>query len=158
MKIFKNVTRVLILLVTFACFTFPHVYGQSNESSELIFYRPAQSVMSGGAGVEIRVFINDQEIVSLPNGTMFNYTVYSQGALKIKFVAIQMGSTVGSPKVINLEAKHGETTAINVSFIFPKGAEAKIVNAKEHEKLKKIKWDDTSKSKEDINKPLIDNR
>jgi hypothetical protein len=158
MKKIKFVTIILILFTAFVSFTSPKVYGQSDGSSELIIYRPEQSAMSGAAGIEIKVFINEQEVGVILNGTVLNYTVFSQGALKIKFLAVGMGTTVGSPSVINLEAKHGETTAIEVSYKFPKGAESKILNAKEHEKVKKLKWVDTMKGKENIEKPLIEKK
>jgi len=157
MKNLKIVTIILILFAFFVSFTSPKVYGQSDESSELIIYRPEQSFMSGASGIEIKVFINDQEVGVVLNGTVLNYTVFSQGALKIKFLAIGMGTTVGSPSIINLETKHGETTAIEISYKYPKGAEAKILNAKGHEKVKKLKWADTVKGKEDIEKPFIEN-
>ena len=156
MKKIKFVTIILILFTAFVSFTSPKVYGQSDGSSELIIYRPEQSAMSGAAGIEIKVFINEQEVGVILNGTVLNYTVFSQGALKIKFLAVGMGTTVGSPSVINLDAKHGETAAIEVSYKFPKGAESKILNAKEHEKVKKLKWVDTMKGKENIEKPLIE--
>jgi len=155
MKNLKIAAIILILFTVFVSFTSPKVYGQSDESSELIIYRPEQSFMSGAAGIEIKVFINEQEVGVVLNGTVLNYTVFSQGALKIKFIAVGMGTTVGSPNVINLEAKHGETTAIQVSYKYPKGAESKILNSKEHEKVKKLKWDDTMKGKENKEKPLI---
>lgn len=158
MKILKNNRIVLILLIILTCSTSVKVYGQTSESCELIFYRPAQSLMSGGAGIEIKIFINEQEIGMLPNGTVLNYTVFSQGPLKIKFVCLQMGTIVGSPKVINIEAKHGETTAIEVLFKFPKGAEAEILNDKKHEKIKKTKWEDMVTAKENIENPLIETK
>jgi hypothetical protein len=157
MKNLKIVTIIMILFSFCVSFSSLKVYGQSDERSELIIYRPAQGAMSGAAGLEIKVFINEQEVGLMPNGTVLNYTVFSQGELKIKFVAVGMGSTVGAPKVINLEAKHGETTAIEVSYKFPSGAEAKILNSKEHEKVKKLKWADTMKGKENIEKPFIEN-
>jgi hypothetical protein len=153
----KKFLFIMILVASAMMLDSAKVYGQSNESCELIFYRPVQSMMSGGAGVEIKVFINDHEIVSLPNGTVLNYTVFSQGALKIKFVAVQMGTVVGSPKVINLDSKHGESTAFECSYKFPSGAIAEIANAKKHEKLKKMKWEDTMTGKENMEKPLIEN-
>ena len=156
MKNLKKVTILLVFFSVFVSFTSPTVYGQSAESSELIIYRPEQSFMSGAAGIEMKVFINDQEVGVVLNGTVLNYTVFSQGSLKIKFVATGMGTTVGSPNVINLEAKHGETTAIQLSYKYPKGAETKILNSKEHEKVKKLKWADTMKGKENIEKPLIE--
>lgn len=155
MNTFRNVTAIVILVLIFTCLTPPKVYGQSSESCELIFYRPAQGMMSGGAAAELKIFINDQEVGILPNGTMLNYTVFSQGTLKIKFVGIQMGSTVGTPKVINIEAKHGEIIAIEGAVKFPGGVSAEILNTKRHEKLKKIEWADTMKGKEDIEKPFI---
>jgi hypothetical protein len=158
MKNLKNVFIILMCLAGFVCFTFPKVYGQSDGSSKLIIYRPEQSFMSGAAGIEIKVFINDKEIGVMLNGTVLNYTVFSQGALKIKFVAIGMGTTVGSPSVINLEAKHGESTALEVSYKYPKGAEARILNSKEREKIKKLKWADTMNGKEDLENPLIESK
>jgi hypothetical protein len=158
MKNLKILTIILVLFAVFVSFTSSKVYGQSDESSELIIYRPEQGMMSGAAGIEIKVFINEQEVGVVLNGTVFNYTVFSQGALKIKFVAIGMGTTVGSPSIINLEAKHGETTAIEISYKYPKGAESKILNSKEHEKVKKLKWADTMNGKEEIEKPLIENK
>ncbi len=154
MRLLKNVVTILSLLALFAS---AKVYGQSSESSQLIIYRPEQGFMSGAAGVEMKVYINDQEIGVVLNGTVLNYTVFSQGALKIKVVAVTMGTIVGSPSVINVEAKHGETTAIQVSYKYPKGAETKIMNSKEHEKAKKTEWADTTQGKEDIEKPLIAN-
>ena len=156
MKKIKIATIILSLFTVFVSFTSPRVYGQSDESSELIIYRPEQGFMSGAAGIEIKTYINDQEVGVVLNGTVFNYTVFSQGALKIKFVAVGMGTIVGSPTVINLDVKHGVTTAIEVSYKYPKGAEAKILNSKEHEKAKKLKWADTMQGKEDIEKPLIE--
>ena len=158
MKNLKIATIILVLFTVFASFTSPKVYGQSAESSELIIYRPEQGFMSGAAAIEIKVFINEQEVGVVLNGTVLNYTVFSQGALKIKFVAVTMGTTVGSPTIIDLEAKHGETTAFNVSYKYPKGVKSKMLNSKEHEKEKKKKWADTIKEKEDIEKPLIENK
>jgi len=157
MKNLKKVTILLIFFSVFVSFISPtiYVYGQSAESSELIIYRPEQSFMSGAAGIEIKVFINDQEVGVVLNGTVLNYTVFSQGTLKIKFIAVGMGTTVGSPTIINVEAKHGETSAIQVSYKYPTGAEAKILNSKEHDKVKKLKWADTLNGKEDMEKPLI---
>jgi hypothetical protein len=156
MKNLKKATILLVFFSVFVSFTSPTIYGQSAESSELIIYRPEQGAMSGASGIEMKVFINDQEVGVVLNGTVLNYTVYSQGALKIKFIAVGMGTTVGSPTIINLEAKHGEITPIQVSYKFPKGAEAKILNAKEQEKVKKLNWADTMNGKENIEKPFIE--
>ena len=151
----NTLKKLPIILVLLAAFASTKIYGQLSESYELTIYRPAQSMMSGGMGMEIKVFINEQEVGTLPNGTMLNYSVFSQGELKVKFVSVGLGTVVGSPAVINLEAKHGESTSIEVSYRHSKGAEAKIPKEKELIKLKKRKWSDTMKGQEDTEKPLI---
>lgn len=156
MKILKKVATSMILLMTLACLITTKAYGQSDEGCELIFYRPAQGMMSGGAAAELKIFINDQEVGSLPNGTVLNYTVFSQGTLKIKFVGIVMETTIGSPKVINIDAKPGETIAIEGSVTYPKGANAEILNAKKQAKFKKMKWEDIMQGRENIEKPFVE--
>jgi len=106
------------------------LYGQSSDSFEITIYRPANSMMSGGAGAELKVSINDQEIGTLLNSSVLHYTVFSEGELKIRFVGVTMGSSVGSPKVIKVVAKHGESVVIEGGVTFPGGANAKIVDAK----------------------------
>jgi len=154
MKVIKFFTTTLIVL---AISGFTKLSAQTNsDACELIFYRPSQSMMSGGAGAELKVYINNQEVGMLPNGTILKYKIYSQGNLKIKFVGIMANTTVGKPMVVNVEAKHGETIEFNTSVTFPDGANAKILaTSKEKEKLKKEKWADVMEEKENIEKPLI---
>jgi len=154
MKVSKFFTTTLIIL---AISGFTKLSAQTNnDACELVFYRPAQSMMSGGAGAELKIYINDQEVGMLPNGTVLKYTVYSQGNLKIKFVGIIMNTTAGQPMVVNVEAKHGETIEINTSVNFPGGANAKILaTPKEKEKLKKVKWADLMEGKENMETPFI---
>ena len=67
-----------------------------------------------------------------------------------------MGTVVGSPKVVTVDAAHGTVIEMNTSVTFPKGADATIVSTpKEKEKLKKIEWADVMEGKENLEKPLI---
>ena len=151
---FFRTTLMLLLIFSFSCVS---LLGQTNsEACELIFYRPAQGAMSGGAGADLKIYINDQEVGTLANGTVLKYSVFSEGNLKIKFTGIMMGSTTGQPKVLNVDVAHGKTIEFSTSINFPKGADAVVLEKpKDKEKMKKEKWADTMEGKEDLEKPLI---
>ncbi|MDR0364793.1 MAG: hypothetical protein LBH92_07240 [Bacteroidales bacterium] len=156
----KKIAKLHCLLVTIIFFAFANnLFAQATESSkdyaEFIFYRPSQSVMSGGAGVEIKLFMNDQEVETLFNGVMLKYKMYSEGDIKIKTQGYMSGGAVGGPWVNTITVKHGEVYHIKLESKFPSGIVAEILEGKKLAKMEKNKWSDVIEKVESKDNPLI---
>lgn len=127
----------------------------SKDYAEFIFYRPTQGMMSGGAGAEIKLFMNDQEIETLSNGVILKYKVYSEGDIKIKGQGYISGGAVGGPWVENVKAQHGDVHHIKLELKFPSGIVAETLEGKKLAKMEKNKWNDTIEKSESKDSPII---
>ena len=153
----KNSVKLFICLL-FLGLGYSNVMAQ-NESAdyaEFSFYRPSQSMMSGGVAIEIRVYMNDQLIGSISNGMLFKYKVKSEGDIKIKLEGFALGSVMGKSKIINLEAvKHGQVFEYTTSATPYGGIQCDEITAKQKSKINKAKWEDIVEQTESANSPIV---
>ncbi|MEP7168564.1 MAG: hypothetical protein ABI855_04285 [Bacteroidota bacterium] len=147
----KTLTATAYLLLT-TFFSFAQ--DAAKDFTEINFYRIKQSMMSGGAGLEIKVSLNDKEIGSVLNGTIVKYKLYSEGSLKIKGIATGGGGVVGQPAVITIEVKHGQVYNYSASGGMG-GAKLELLDEKQLAKMQKEKFADTVNVEEDKASPVI---
>lgn len=118
--------------------------GQSAEGDiTLNIYRLKESTMSGGSGLNVKLFINDKEVTSIMSNTKLIYKMKTAGSTKIKFAAEFGGSPIGSPYVETMDLSAGTEYHISINAGSMFGVKGSIVDANDLKKLAKNKYNDT---------------
>jgi hypothetical protein len=128
---------------------------ESDTYSIIHVYRVKESMMSGGRGLEAKMYLNNKEITSILTGTKLKYKIFSEGLIKMKFVAGFAGSGIGSPYVEELNIESGKEYHIGISVASMKGVSGEILNKKKLKKMSKKKFSDESELEEDKANPIV---
>lgn len=119
-------------------------FGQSNEDNATInIYRLKESAMSGGSGLNVKIFFNDKEVAALQTNTKLSYKLFTTGSVKVKCVAEFGGSPIGSPYVETFDFEKGKEYHISISAGSMFGVKGEVVNEKGLKKINKNKFADT---------------
>ncbi|MCB9272693.1 MAG: hypothetical protein H6564_01540 [Lewinellaceae bacterium] len=127
-----------------------------NDYAEIYFYRPKQSIVSGGVAVEIKVSLNGRDIGTLLNKTKIRYRLYSQGSIKLRCAGSLGGSGIGSPYVETINFQHGKEYHVVLSFHSVRGVSGEILSANKGRKMKKKKYADETELEEDRSNPILE--
>lgn len=138
-KLLGLLIAFLMLSVSFSSFS------QANEDEYALInvYRLKESMMSGGTGLTVKVYLNDQEIGSLLTNTKMVYKLHSTGTIKMKCVAEFSGSGIGAPYVETFDFEKGQVYHIKLSAGSMTGVKGEIPNDKLLKKISKNKFADT---------------
>ena len=107
--ILKNSKSTCKLLAVFAILFFSFQFSFAQDNATISLLRPKQSMMSGGAGFTVQVYLNDVKIDNLSNAMAINYSLLSEGKVTLKFQKEGMGSLMGAPKIIQFKVEKGNT-------------------------------------------------
>jgi hypothetical protein len=91
------------------------------ECAIIYIYRVQEKKMSGGRGLEAKIYLNGKEIGMLLSGTKLSYKMHSLGSMKLKCVAEFAGGGVGSPYVKTILFEKGKEYHIGLSIASMKG-------------------------------------
>ena len=138
----------LVLGIVFMLSSLPS-FCQTNEEIALInIYRPQESAMSGGRGLSIKVFINDEEVVTLQSGTKLIYKLKSTGDTKVKCIAEFANGPIGSPFVETYDFSKNNEYHLSIEAGSMFGVKGEMLDEKGLKKIKKKDFSETIEKQE----------
>lgn len=114
------------------------------SSTSVKIFRPAESAMSGGKGLQVKFYVGDKEVGTILSGTTLTYNMSTMGEQKLKFVAEFGGSGVGSPYTETMTFEEGNQYFISITAGSMFGVKGSILDEKGMKKLAKQKFADDS--------------
>ena len=116
----------------------------AQDAATINFYRAEESMMSGGRGLNIKVYMNDKEVGSVQSNTKVIYKGAAAGSTKIKCVALFSTGPVGKPYVETIEIAAGKEYHISLEAGSMFGVKGELLNEKGVKKMAKVKFSDTT--------------
>lgn len=146
----KKYLGLFITMVTLCMSTSSFCQDTNEEYATINFYRVKESMMSGGTGLTVKIFINDKEVCELLTNTKLSYKLHSIGSAKIKCIAEFSGSGIGAPYVETFNFEKGKEYHIGISAGSMTGVNGESLNEKKLKKIAKHKFSDTIEQEESI--------
>ena len=137
-KVFMGSLMSLTLIAISVC-----VNAQESSTSVKIF-RPEESAMSGGKGLQVKFYVGDKEVGTILSGTTLQYNISTMGEQKLKFVAEFGGSGVGSPYTETMNFEEGNQYFISITAGSMFGVKGTVLDEKGMKKMAKQKFADDS--------------
>lgn len=115
----------------------------AQDKATLNLYRLEESMMSGGRGLNIELYVADKKVGSVQTNTKVMYKTAETGSVKVKCVATFSTGPVGKPWVENIEIEAGKEYHISVEAGSMFGVKGEVLDEKGLKKMSKAKFSDT---------------
>ncbi|HNY02351.1 MAG TPA: hypothetical protein PKG48_07185 [Bacteroidales bacterium] len=139
----KQISCLLLVLLLAGSAGSTYCQTADPESATVHFYRLKESMMSGGTGMNVKIYFADKEIGSMMTNTRFSYKLLSTGPIKIKCVGEMAGGAIGTPYVVTMNLEKGKEYHIALACGSMTGVKGQILEEKDMKKYLKNEYADS---------------